>query len=494
MSQAKRMKSSENKGNSKNYTRKKGSNRLDNILKVIAFVYVVITIIFYIAILKMNLLPTFYIAIFTIAEIIFTVAMVVGLVKKHKTLKLNLFCFLIILVVSFVYIHATKYAMATMDFLGNVLTEVNETEEYYVVVRNSNKYNQIEDVENQNIYLFQAADDVKEEISNKVSIEYDQKDNLKDLGDQLIGKEIEAILVSSTQYNILDEEIKDFKTNTKIIYTAKHTIETKTSVSNTNSKHTIKNGIFNIYISGIDTSGSISNVARSDANIIATVNTKTHEILLTSIPRDYYVTLYGKGAKDKLTHSGIYGINETITTVEDLLDIDINYYVRVNFTTVIKVVDTLGGIDVYSDYDFTSGAYSFSKGYNHINGEEALVFSRERYAFADGDNQRIKNQQHVIEAIIKKVMNSTTILTKYTNILSSLENSFQTNIAQEDISNLVKEQLQNMSSWKITNNALTGTGAYGSTYSMGSQQLYVMIPDSTSVQNAKDKIENILGE
>src|SRR5699024_8933734 len=149
----------------------------------------------------------------------------------------------------------------------------------------------------------------------------------------------------------------------------------------------------------------------------------------------------------------IYGINETVTTVEDLLDIDINYYVRVNFSTVVELVDTLGGIEVYSDYDFTRGNYHFNQGYNYIYGDAALVFSRERQSFADGDNQRVKNQQHVIEAIMKKVLNSTTILTKYTSILNALEDNFQTNINQNEISDLVKNQLDNMSSWTIKTNA-----------------------------------------
>ena len=298
---------------------------------------------------------------------------------------------------------------------------------------------------------------------------------------------------------MLSEEIKGFKENTKILYTEKHEIQTNTKVEETASKYSIKSGKFNVYISGIDTSGSISNVSRSDANILATVNTDTHEVLLTSIPRDYYVTLHSYGAKDKLTHSGIYGVNETVKTVEDLLDTEIDYYVRVNFTTVIKLVDKLGGIAVYSDYDFTTTSgythYTFKKGYNYnVKGEAALAFSRERYAFEAGDNQRVKNQQHVIEAVMKKVLNSTTLLTKYTSILDSLKGSFQTNIEQEDISKLVKDQINNMSSWTINSNSLTGTGASSSTYSMGSTKLYVMVPNAKSVTSAKEKIDEVLGE
>jgi cell envelope-related function transcriptional attenuator common domain len=493
MPKGKRMKTEE----TASIRRNKNKTAKLNFFKLVAFIYVVITIIFYISILKMNMLPGWVIAMFTIAEIIFTFAMVVGLIKKHRTYKLTVLCFIIVLLVSGIYIYVTRYVLATSNFLGEVLKEFAETEDYYIVVRKESSYSKIEDIANKDVYMFQVADDVKSKIANKVSITFNSKNNLTDIGNDLIQKNIDVILVSSTQYNMISEEIKDFKTDTKIIYTEKHELQTSTKTDNTASKYSIKSGKFNVYISGIDTSGNISNVSRSDANILATVNTETHEVLLTSIPRDYYVTLHSYGAKDKLTHSGIYGINETIKTAEDILDTDINYYVRVNFTTVIKLVDKLGGIDVYSEYDFTSNAakaFHYNKGYNHLNGEEALAFSRERYAFNSGDNQRVKNQQAVIEAVIKKVLNSTTLLTKYTDILEALKGSFQTNIAQDDISALVKDQINNMSSWSVKTNSLTGTGASSSTYSMGSTPLYVMVPSSTSVNDAKDKIDKVLGE
>lgn len=491
MSQGKRMKTENTTTSRKGI---KTNKALDTFFKLIAFAYVVITIIFYIAILKLNLLPGWVITIFTIAEIVFTLAMVIGLVKRHKTYKLTIISLIIILFVSGIYIYVTNYALATISFLGDVFQETKETDEYYLIVRKDSAYAKVEDIKDKNVHFFQVADDVKSEVTKKVRVTLVNQDNLLDLGNKLLDKNVDVILTSATQYSMLGDEIKNFKESTKILYTIKHEIQTNTKAEDANSKYNIKSGKFNVYISGIDTSGSISNVARSDANILMSVNTNTHEVLLTSIPRDYYVTLHSYGAKDKLTHSGIYGINETVKTAEDLLDTDINYYVRVNFTTVIKLVDKLGGIDVYSDYDFSRSGYNFKKGYNHINGDAALVFSRERYSFAGGDNQRVKNQQHVIEAIMKKVLNSTTLLTKYTDILDSLKGSFQTNIAQDDISKLVKDQINNMSSWTIKSNSLTGTGASSSTYSMGSTKLYVMVPNSTSVTSAKEKIDEVLGE
>ena len=495
MYKSRRIGKEEKMSNKKNRTNKK--TKFDAILQLLSFIYVVISIMFYIALIKMDMLPGIYVTIFTIAEMVFTFAIATGLAKKHKTRKLNIVCLIIAIVVSIVYVNAINYLFATDNFLKSMFTEVAEQEEYYVVVKKNSKYDKIEDLNDERVYTFQVEDDVKTEIQNKASIVLKQENNLADIGNKLVNSDIEAILISSTQYSMLDDEIKDFKANTKVIYTATHKIEKKAEISNKNSKNNIENGIFNVYISGIDTYGSINNVSRSDANILATVNTKTHEVLLTSIPRDYYVTLRSKQAKDKLTHSGIYGVSETVTTVEDLLNVDINYYVRVNFTTVIKLVDTIGGVDVYSNYNFTTNtepSYTFSKGYNHLNGSKALAYSRERYSFSDGDNQRVKNQQQVIEAIINKVLDSTTILTKYTSILNSLEGSFQTNIEQSEISKLVKNQLENMSSWTVKSNSLTGTGSYGPTYSMGSQELYIMLPDSTSVQNAKSQIKAVMGK
>lgn len=496
MSQGKRMRAEETSSTKK---RKKKNKNLEFILKLIAFAYVVISIIFYISILKMDLLPGGVIAMFTIAEIVFTLAMVIGLLKKHKTYKLTVISLIIILFISGVYIYVTKYALATSSFLGEVLQEATETEDYYIVVKKDSSYAKIDDIANKNVYMFQVPNDVKTKISNKVKVTFNTKDNLTGIGNDLLQKNIDIALISLTQYNMISDEIKEFRANTKIIYTEKHDLQTSAKVKNTGSKYSIKSGKFNVYISGIDTTGSISNVSRSDANVLATVNTETHEVLLTSIPRDYYVTLHSYGAKDKLTHSGIYGVNETVKTVGDLLDTEINYYVRVNFTTVVKLVDKLGGVDIYSDYDFTTTSdeihYTFKKGYNNnVKGAAALAFCRERYAFDAGDNQRVKNQQYVIEAVMKKVLNSTTLLTKYTDILDSLKGSFQTNIAQDDISALVKDQINNMSSWSVKTNSLTGTGASSSTYSMGSTPLYVMVPSSTSVNDAKDKIDKVLGE
>ena len=200
---------------------KKRNKALDIFFKLVAFAYVVITIIFYIAILKMDLLPGWVVTIFTIAEIVFTLAMVIGLLKRHKTYKLTVICFIIILFVSGIYLYVTRYALATSSFLGEVLQETTETEDYYIVVRKDSSYNKIEDISNKDVYMFQVSDDVKTKISNKIKVTFNTKDNLKSIGNDLLQKDIDIILVSSTQYNMISEELQDFKSSTKIIYTEK---------------------------------------------------------------------------------------------------------------------------------------------------------------------------------------------------------------------------------------------------------------------------------
>ena len=484
------------KGNSSSEKNTTTIKKTPIFFKIVFAIYIAVSCIFFVYIISVNMLSTKYLVLLGIVDVIITGLVAFGIIKRHKKIALNILFTIIAVIIFVIYGFVFRYLSATMNFIGTMSEEIEETEEYYIVTLNNGKFNSIEEIAGKNLHVFSATqeyEDVKQDISSKVDVNFKEDESLIKLAQDILDWNSYVALVSSSQYAMIKDEIEEFESKTKIIYTTTHKISnTVENVVDENSEQKVENGIFNVYISGIDTDGRITNVSRSDANIIATVNTKTHEVLLTSIPRDYYVPLHTSNVKDKLTHSGIYGINETITTVEDFMGIEINYYVRVNFTTLIKLVDTLGGIDVESDYSFNSYGTYFAKGINHLNGEKALVFSRERYAFSAGDNQRVKNQQKVLEAIMKKVLNSTTILTKYTSILSSLSGSFQTNLSQDEISTLVKGQLDNMSSWNISMNSLTGVGTMAPTYSAGSQLLSVMIPDEDSVTEAKTKIETVL--
>ena len=233
---------------------------------------------------------------------------------------------------------------------------------------------------------------------------------------------------------------------------------------------------------------------RGAGNMIATINIKENKVLLTNTPRDYYVQLHGTtGNKDKLTHAGVYGIDMSISTLEDLYDTKINYYIRVNFNTLISLVDQIGGIDIYSDMSLTTLHYNvhINKGWNHLNGEQALGYCRERYSYIDGDRHRGQNQQQVIEAIIKKVTDSNDLNT-YMKLLSVLENSMQTNIDKKLINSFINIQVKNNYHWSVESQSVTGYDSANYTYSYPGQYLYVMEPDYNSLTSAKNKIKETL--
>lgn len=257
---------------------------------------------------------------------------------------------------------------------------------------------------------------------------------------------------------------------------------------------------FTVYISGIDTrENKLLRNSRSDVNLLATVNPETHEILLVSIPRDYYVETVCdadmgcmNGAKDKLTHTGLHGPETTEMTLEKLFDISINYNVRVNFSSLVNVVDELGGVELYNPNTFTSlhGNYYFKEGDVKLTGDQALGFVRERYSFADGDRERGRNQMRVLTAIINKMM-SPKILTNFTGIMNSLSSSFETNMSDKDIKALVQAQLADPAKWDIYSYSVTGTGGTDYAAELG-DNAYVMYPDQTSVDNAKADIKAVL--
>ena len=248
-----------------------------------------------------------------------------------------------------------------------------------------------------------------------------------------------------------------------------------------------------LYISGIDTYGGLSARSRSDVNILVAANTKTKEILMVATPRDFYVDFaVTKGQKDKLTHAGIYGVGASIDALQRLYSIDIPYYLRINFSGFIDVIDALGGVDVYSDYDFSlKDIKDYHKGYNRLTGIEALAFARERYSFPQGDYQRAKNQMEVIKAVIK-ACTSPSVLKNFRSVMNAVGSSFETNMPEEQIMDLVKMQLAEKQDWDIRTFTTEGTGAYKPTYSMPGRNLSVILPNAESVEKAKNLLFEIL--
>ena len=385
------------------------------------------------------------------------------------------------------------YELNTIDFLKQFGFNTYKEEVYNVLVLDDSEYEKLNDLDNESIghldeNVHEGLNSAIDKIDQQIDFESVVLDDINSLVDNLSSEEVDAIILEDAQITMLEEDNNGLMDNFRII--ASFDIETEIEV--VSKEVNVTEDSYNILITGIDSYGSITRVSRSDVNMIVSVNPKENKILLTSIPRDYYVYLSDYGDYDKLTHTGIYGIDVTTKALEDLLDIDINYYVKVNFTTLVDIVDELGGITVNSNYDFTSiDGYHFSKGNNNLNGEEALSFARERQAFSEGDRVRVENQQLVLIAIINKVL-SPSIITNYNSLLNALSGEFLTNITNNEITDLIKWQIDGMYSWDIETISLDGSNAFDYTYSYKNQKLYVMMPYPESVNSAKEKIKNVL--
>lgn len=309
--------------------------------------------------------------------------------------------------------------------------------------------------------------------------------------ENLMANKSQAMVLNSAYSSLLELSYPDYESTLKTIYTY-----TVTKQVNNEAKPADSN-VFNIYISGIDTYGSISTVSRSDVNIIMTVNMNTHKILLTTTPRDSYVQIPNGGANqyDKLTHAGIYGVETSEQTLENLYGIDIDYYARINFTSFLTLIDLLGGVEVYNDQAFTAlmNNKDFPVGNILLNSEDALAFVRERYSLQGGDNDRGKNQQKVISAIINK-LTSINSLSNFTSIVDGLQTSIQTNMPLEAIMSLANTQMSSGSQFEVTSQAVTGTGSTGqlTSYAMPTASLYMMQLDQSSVSTASHAIKDIM--
>lgn len=340
-------------------------------------------------------------------------------------------------------------------------------------------------------------------------VQTNEYSGLSELADSLNNGTTGAIILNQAYLDVLDEmdnyssfssqlrEIASLQVETvvqrKTPQVTEATGSTTETSDNSSADAAVTDEVYTIYVSGIDTRGEMTASSRSDVNIILTVNTRTKQILMISTPRDYFVPLsISNGVPDKLTHAGIYGVNVSMDTLNMLYDININYYFRLNFAGFEKIIDALGGITVNSDYEFDSQntkGYHFNKGENHLNGEQALVFTRERYAFKEGDRQRGRDQMAVIQGVVDKATQPA-FLKNYLSVMDSLDGCFETNVPYDIIASLVRRQLDEGGSWQVLSYSADGTGDTQKPYSM-SQKAYVMIPDQTTVDKAKTLMKKV---
>ncbi|MBQ4263497.1 MAG: LCP family protein [Bacilli bacterium] len=468
------------------------NKKVKNIIyKVIASISTLLVILFCFLIYKLNMLPFKYLIIlygfFFVICSLFNFFVFNNKVKS----KIKLVVIILFLIIDLILGIGSKYLDDTIDFVGTFGENQEQSEGYYVKVLDKSSSEGINDLSGKVIGVYSSANNMNasSKLSEVISYEIKEYEDIEIMFIELMSESIDAVLVNDSILSLLEGELEHIDVSLKDVYNFSIVIK-EVDIVKTVDVSTKK---FNIYVAGGDSYGSIKKVTNTDVNMVISVDPVNHKLLLTSIPRDYYVNFPGQGenAYDKLTHAGYYGINESVLTVEKLLDIDINYYIKVNFSTVEGVIDAIGGVDVKVDKAFTAsdGTYSYKKGVQHMNGKKALRFARERKAFTSGDIERVKNQQKVLSAIIDKVTSSTALITSYSKILDSVSKNFATNMKSEDISKLVKMQLNDMRGWSITSQNLVGTDLYTGTYTFPKSKLYVMKPKEDSVEKVREKID-----
>lgn len=482
---------------------KKGHGKRDNQISwtigvVLGVIQAVASVVFMIALFVLDMLPVKYLAI--IAGLLLIALLIVftsQLLSKKKGIAGKIFSVLmsVILAVGSFYIFKANGTVSEISGSGTKVDKV------VVAVLADDPAESIQDAKD---YSFGVQYALKgEEIQETVgaineelgsAIAKTEYRSVQEQATALHNGDVQAIIYNEAYNGILSEEFGDFGNSIKVIYS--HSIETKVE-NNAAEQVEVKDDTFTVYISGIDVYGAIETNSRSDVNIMAVVNPTSHQILLVTTPRDYYVEIPGisGGELDKLTHAGIYGVDASMATLGQLYDTTIDFYARVNFTSLVEMVDALGGVDVYSEQAFTTSedtglVMNVVQGENHFNGQQALAFSRERMNVDGGDFQRGKNQQAVITAMIKKAV-SPAILVGANGILNSVSGNVDTNMSQDQIQTLIKTQLSDGGAWNIKSVAAEGTGDQQYCFSSPGSLLYVTQPDPNSVASIKAMIDSV---
>ncbi|MDO4996906.1 MAG: LCP family protein [Bacilli bacterium] len=462
--------------------------------------------------LKINILGLKYLIPIIIGLVILCIINGIILLNKKLKKKIKIFFSVITTLLLIGFIVLSVVLINVFSSVKNIFSTKSYVD-YSVMVKKESNYKELDDINNKIIGFYQDDsyhERAEKRLSSKIEAEYIGYSSLEELENALLGEEIDALMILDSYLDIIHndeiEEVEeektdtkedDFKDKTRVIYTFKLTIDNSKKEKDID----LENGSFVVFVSGQDSyASSVSESSRSDVNLLMAVNLKTKQILLVSIPRDYYINIHGKNAYDKLTHISIYGSETATQSLGDIMDVDVLYYVKFNFTTFMRAIEYILPLDVYSDFDFTTGvydqtignSYTFSQGYNHItSGEMALQFVRARKNFSEGDRQRGINQSRMLRAVINKAT-TPQVLLKYNDILKSLDGTFLTNISDDSIMEIVKYVINHNGKFKISSYSVNGYDSMKACYSSGSQLLYAMIPDDDSVNQASLYIKDVL--
>lgn len=455
-------------------------------------------------VIRLNVLPSKFLFPLTIGVVVLDAIFVLLLVYFSKNVVSKIICIVLTLFICLASCMGGYYISKTQGALSNITNVAKHAKNTVsVIVKESSSIknkSQLNGISVGSLRLNEEGSKkaLKELSSEGIVLNQTEYDSMTALLEAFYNGEVDSIIINeSSRSQILDmEAYSNFDSNTRVVYQTSYKVKNNDSASSVSD---ITSKPFNVLISGSDSRGGFDENGRSDVIMVATVNPKTHTILLTSVPRDFYVTTACdagdgcmQGALDKITHTGIHGTNTTKRTVEQLLGIEINYTFKVGFDTVTELVDILGGVDVYVEpgYATTTSEFSVHEGVNHLNAQQALAFARERYSYTEGDRQRTKNQQQVLMGIVKEATKPS-VITNYAAIMDTMANTFSTTMSNEEITALIKYQLNNNPTWKMEQYMVDGTGDTLMCAELG-DAASVMVPDQSTVKMAKDKINAVL--
>ena len=467
-------------------------------------------------IIKLNLLPAKLIVLVSLVMIILCLIIILIFHFKAKKFLPRILAGFVALCMCVGLAYGNYFIYKTDDTF-DVVTSLADSKATMtsIVVLKSSSIKKEKDLKGKTIGTILAMDKVATKRMLKDldsdNIKYKTKDysTLDDMMEAFYAGEVDAICLNEKYRDILHESEAyfNFQTDSRVVHQNVHYTKVEKNDNPSDPVNDISKDAFTVLVSGNDSYGTLQDSnTRSDANLLLTVNPKTGTILMTSIPRDYYVELVcpeddpelacPEGSSDKLTHSGLMGVKSTEETIEKALGIKINYNVRINFSSVVNLVDALDGIDLdikkgeEVDIFYVNSQPGLSVGKHHVDGETALAFARERHAYLDGDNQRVRNQQKVFKAIFKRIV-SPKMITNYGKFMDALAVAFDTNLSGDEISNFVKYELNNMPDWKIESYAIVAEPDYQFCYQ---SQSYASVVQQNDIMNevARKKIEAVL--
>ena len=483
----------------------KEQSKFSKVLSILLSIVLVISS-FYLLyqVIRLNVLPSKFLFPLTIGVVVLDAIFILLLIYFSKNMVSKMICIVLTLFICAASCMGGYYISKTQGALSNITNVAKHAKNTVsVVVKESSSIknkSQLNGISVGSLRLNEEGSKkaLKELSSEGIVLNQTEYDSMTALLEAFYNGEVDSIIINeSSRSQILDmEAYSNFDSNTRVVYQTSYKVKNNDSASSVSD---ITSKPFNVLISGSDSRGGFDENGRSDVIMVATVNPKTHTILLTSVPRDFYVTTACdagdgcmQGALDKITHTGIHGTNTTKRTVEQLLGIEINYTFKVGFDTVTELVDVLGGVDVYVEpgYATTTSEFSVHEGVNHLNAQQALAFARERYSYTEGDRQRTKNQQQVLMGIVKEATKPS-VITNYAAIMDTMANTFSTTMSNEEITALIKYQLNNNPTWKMEQYMVDGTGDTLMCAELG-DAASVMVPDQSTVKTAKDKISAVL--